>query len=66
MPELLTRAPYDNWLEAGAKDLEQRVHDRVREIVESHETPPLPDDVTQELRAAVQRAEEKFGKGESS
>jgi trimethylamine--corrinoid protein Co-methyltransferase len=66
MPELLTRAPFDTWLEAGAKTLEQRVQDRVREIVESHQATPLPDDVTQELRAAVQRAEEKFGQGESS
>ena len=43
IPRLLTRQPYDIWSEAGAKDMSQRVAERVREILETHPVPQLPD-----------------------
>ena len=42
MPRLLTRQPYDVWNQAGAKDMGQRVAERVREILETHPVPQLP------------------------
>lgn len=42
MPELLARQHRDIWLAEGAKDMAQRVGERVRELVESHQVPPLP------------------------
>jgi trimethylamine--corrinoid protein Co-methyltransferase len=43
MPRLLTRQPYDIWSQRGSKDMSQRVAERVREILETHPVPPLPD-----------------------
>ncbi len=44
MPKLLTRQHYDVWRDAGAKDMAQRVGEKVREIDESYQVPPLPDE----------------------
>lgn len=43
MPTLLTRQPYDTWVQQGAKDMSQRVLERVREIIETHKPPALGD-----------------------
>ena len=43
MPGLLTRQHRDVWKAEGAKDMAQRVGERVRDLVESHQVPPLPD-----------------------
>jgi trimethylamine--corrinoid protein Co-methyltransferase len=55
VPELLTRDHYDVWKEAGAKDMEQRVQDRVHQILEEHEPPPLPGETTEALAALRRR-----------
>ena len=49
VPRLLTRQPYDIWSEGGAKDMSQRVAERVRNIIETHQVPPLPDKTLSEL-----------------
>jgi len=41
--DLLTRQPYGAWEREGAKDLGQRIQDRLAEILEGHKVPPLPD-----------------------
>ena len=43
MPGLLTRQHREVWKAEGAKDMAQRVGERVRDLVESHQVPPLPD-----------------------
>ena len=43
MPTLLARQSYDDWQQAGSKDMAQRVREKVIGIVESHNVPPLPD-----------------------
>ncbi|MEJ2748773.1 MAG: trimethylamine methyltransferase family protein [Anaerolineae bacterium] len=42
-PSLLARYGRDDWQAAGSKDMAQRVHERVLEILDSHKAPPLPD-----------------------
>ncbi|MDP6776400.1 MAG: trimethylamine methyltransferase family protein [Candidatus Latescibacteria bacterium] len=44
-PKLMDRTKYAAWEAEGSKTLGDRVRDRVREILESHEVPPLPDEV---------------------
>jgi hypothetical protein len=60
MPSLLTRQHYAVWQEAGAKDMAQRVRERVREIVEGHEAPPLPDETVAALEKLRCRGEEEL------
>lgn len=62
MPTLMTRDHYDVWRQAGAKDMEQRVQEHVREIVESHQVPPLPDRTVAALETLAKRGEAELTK----
>jgi trimethylamine:corrinoid methyltransferase-like protein len=62
MPKLLTRQHYDVWQKEGAKDMEQRVGERVRELVESHQVSPLPDKTLTTLDTLKRRGEEELSK----
>jgi trimethylamine--corrinoid protein Co-methyltransferase len=57
MPGLLTRDSYDTWQAAGAKDMTQRVHERVGELIESHQVTPLPDRTISALERLRKRGE---------
>jgi trimethylamine--corrinoid protein Co-methyltransferase len=48
-PSLLARNGRDDWQAAGSKEMAQRIHERVLEILDSHEAPPLPDAVVKTL-----------------
>ncbi|CAB1076270.1 hypothetical protein D1AOALGA4SA_4067 [Olavius algarvensis Delta 1 endosymbiont] len=43
MPNLLSRQPYGIWQEEGSKDMEMRVREKVKRILETHNIEPLPD-----------------------
>ena len=43
-PELIDRARYEDWEEAGSKDMFTRANERARRILSSHEVAPLPDE----------------------
>ena len=43
MPTLLNRQPYGIWQQEGSKDMGARVKEKVKNILETHKTPPLPD-----------------------
>ena len=43
MPSLMSRHSYDVWRQRGAKDMETRVREKVREILDTHKVTPLPD-----------------------
>jgi trimethylamine--corrinoid protein Co-methyltransferase len=58
MPKLLTRQHRAVWQEDGAKDMAQRVRERVRELVESHEVSPLPDVTVAALEQFKRKGEE--------
>jgi trimethylamine--corrinoid protein Co-methyltransferase len=59
-PKLLTRQRYDVWQADGAKDMAQRVPEKVREIVETHEVPPLPDETVAALEKLRRQGEEEL------
>jgi trimethylamine--corrinoid protein Co-methyltransferase len=51
-PKIIDRQRHGPWLEEGAKDMFTRARERVLEILQSHQVPPLPD----RAEAAVERA----------
>lgn len=55
-PSIMTRQDYSMWQENGAKDLGQRIRDRLQEIDQTHQVPPLPDDVLSAFERIMQRA----------
>lgn len=42
-PEIIDRMRYDRWVKKGSKDMAARANERAREILETHQVPPLPD-----------------------
>jgi trimethylamine--corrinoid protein Co-methyltransferase len=61
-PKLIDRRSYQRWAERGATTLQQRANQKVRQILETHHTEPLPDDVAAAVMAVVQRADEKLAR----
>lgn len=60
---VFNRDSWENWEEAGKPDPSEHAHERVKEILETHEPLPLAEDQTAELRKIVdtyqkERAEE--------
>jgi trimethylamine--corrinoid protein Co-methyltransferase len=49
IPTLLSRQPYGVWQQEGAKDMGVRVNEKVKEILDTHEVPPLPDNTLSSL-----------------
>jgi trimethylamine--corrinoid protein Co-methyltransferase len=43
--KLLTRQPYEAWEREGSKDMAQRIQERLKEILDTHEVPLLPDKI---------------------
>jgi trimethylamine:corrinoid methyltransferase-like protein len=59
-PVVFERGNYDQWQDKGAKSLGERAAERVEEILTEHEPEPLPEEVSQGVKAVVRRAEEGF------
>jgi trimethylamine--corrinoid protein Co-methyltransferase len=57
MPTLLTRQQHDMWQQEGAKTMEQRVQEKVRGIIESHQAPSLPDKTLAALEKLKQQGD---------
>jgi trimethylamine--corrinoid protein Co-methyltransferase len=60
MPKLLTRQHYDVWRAEGAKDMAQRVHEKVRNVVENHEPTPLSDKTVAALAELKKKGEKEL------
>jgi len=60
-PTVFDRHNYDRWQAAGGKSLAERAADRVKKILAEHQPEPLPEDITQKIKAIVQRAEHGAG-----
>ncbi len=58
-PRLFERDNYEGWVAAGGKTLAERAAERVESVLSEHASEPLPDDVTGQVRAIRQRAEEQ-------
>jgi trimethylamine--corrinoid protein Co-methyltransferase len=61
IPSLMARQGYDDWQQAGSKDMAQRVREKVVELVESHAAPPLPDKTVAVLARLKQKGEVVIG-----
>jgi trimethylamine--corrinoid protein Co-methyltransferase len=56
-PTLMDREPWVNWEAAGALTMQDRIKSRLREILDTHQPPPLPDGVVEQIEAILQAAE---------
>jgi trimethylamine--corrinoid protein Co-methyltransferase len=61
-PKLLDRKNYDNWLESGSSDLEQRCRSRKEELLANHEPTPLDGDVRKDLENVIKNAKKALSK----
>ena len=59
--DLIDRRMREDWEAAGSTDIYKRAHDRMIEILETYEPPPLPEDVRASLRSIVVEAEKELG-----
>jgi trimethylamine--corrinoid protein Co-methyltransferase len=59
-PELFERGSRTMWMAGGAKTVVEAARAKAENILASHEVPPLPDEVSRELRAIVARADERL------
>ena len=62
-PSLIDRRRRSKWQELGGTDIYERASAKAREILETHEPDPLPDDVVSTIRSIVEGAEEELGVG---
>ena len=60
-PDLIDRRRRSKWEEMGATDMYARAAAKAREILETHEPDPLPEDVLSTIRSIVESAEEELG-----
>ena len=60
-PSLIDRRRRSKWQELGGTDIYERASAKAREILETHEPDPLPDDVLATIRSIVEGAEEELG-----
>jgi trimethylamine--corrinoid protein Co-methyltransferase len=58
---LIDRRMREDWEAAGSPDIYKRAHDKVMEILETYEPPPLSDDVLTTIRSIVKEAEKEMG-----
>jgi trimethylamine--corrinoid protein Co-methyltransferase len=59
IPELAYRDSYDNWENDGSKDAFERAHERVQDLVESYERPPMDEDIRKDLDRYVEEKSEQ-------
>jgi trimethylamine:corrinoid methyltransferase-like protein len=57
-PELLYRGGARAWGESGQLTFEQRVNARTRELIESHQSELLSDEIIEQIDEIIRRAEE--------
>ena len=51
----------EDWDAGGGKDMYQRAHDKLIDILETHKPAPLQDDVLGTIRSIVEAAEKELG-----
>ena len=59
MPSLMNRDPWDTWIAGGGETMLNRIKDRVRTILSTHEAAPLPKGAEQEITAILHAAERR-------
>ena len=64
VPDLSDRWGWDDWVKAGRKDMVQRAHERVEEILASPVPAPLSEKASAEMDRILASAEERLSKME--
>ena len=59
-PNLMTRTAYEEWQDQGSKDTATRIQETLRDIVENHAAPSLPDKALAGLKAIRQKGEREL------
>ena len=60
-PTLMDREPWVNWQAAGAQTMLGRIRAKLREILATHQPPPLPDGAAERIEAILEAAEAREG-----
>ena len=61
LPELADRESRARWEQKGSKTVVDKAKAKAREILDTHQPTPLPEDVDRELREIIKQAEAKLG-----
>ena len=59
--QLIDRRMREDWEASGSQDIYKRAHDKMLEILETYEPPPLPEGVLENIRSIVDEAEREQG-----
>lgn len=59
VPTVLDRTPYRIWETKGSPTTEQRVNEKVRKILDSHQPSPLPPEAAEKIEAILIKAEQR-------
>lgn len=62
VPKLLSRETWINWEKQGAKSMEQRVNERLQQILASHQPPPLPEGAAETIQSVLDAAEQRWAR----
>jgi trimethylamine--corrinoid protein Co-methyltransferase len=57
VPGLMTRMASDDWQREGAKDMACRIDEKLKEIINTHEVPPLPDNTLAAFQTIKKKGE---------
>ncbi|WP_327053964.1 trimethylamine methyltransferase family protein [Halomicrococcus gelatinilyticus] len=60
IPEVYDRDSYDNWESAGEKTAYELAHERVEELLDEYERPPIDEDVEHDLERYVEEKREEI------
>ncbi len=61
-PEMLNRLPYEEWKNAGAKTLGEKVKEKTRHLIENHQPPEVPESAQREIEKILEEAEERVAR----
>ncbi|MBS3786950.1 trimethylamine methyltransferase family protein [Candidatus Bipolaricaulota bacterium] len=54
-PTLMDRDVPDTWMDKGSKSMEERLREKVQEILEDHEPEPLPEETKEKIETVIER-----------
>lgn len=57
LPRLFDRTTRDSWIAQGSRDIREVAREKAKEILATHKVEPLPKEVSDELKAIIQEAE---------
>ena len=60
-PEPIDRSIRQEWSAAGSTDMYERAHEKAKDILDSHQPEPLPEEVENHLDEIIQKAERDKG-----